>query len=80
MKRTELFALADKCRVDGIVNKEKLRNEIVSYLKSDEGQKLLQDTPRITIDYGNNVFDSSFPLQEQPLEQIAELIIQEVVT
>ncbi len=78
MNRTDLFALADKHRVNGKLDREKLRKEIIEYFKSDEGQKVLQETPRVTIDYGDNVFDSSFPLQEQSLEKIAELIMQEV--
>lgn len=78
MNRTDLFALAGKCRVNGKLDREKLRKEIIEYFKSDEGQKVLQETPRVTIDYGDNVFDSSFPLQEQSLEKIAELIMQEV--
>lgn len=78
MNRTELFALADKCRINGELNRAKLRQEIVDYFKTGEGQNVLKNAPRITIDYGNNVFDSSFPLQEQPLERIAELIMQEV--
>ena len=73
MNRRELFELADKYRVNGVLDKEKLRQEIIDYLKSDEGQKFIQSTPRITVEASD-----VFPLHEQSLDRIADLIIQEV--
>lgn len=86
MKRDELFNRAEKHRKKGKGEKEsldtegrqKMREELIEYLKSEEGQRALRATPKVTIDYGNGVFDQNFPLHEQPIEKIADLIMQEV--
>ena len=70
MNRTELFALAEKHPT-----REGLRQALIDYLQSPAGQEVIKNTPRITIDYGNNVFE--VPL-EQSIERIADLIMQEV--
>ncbi len=79
MNRSNLFALADKYRKDGKADKAKLRAELIEYFKSEQGQAVLNNAPKVTIDYGGNIFDSTYPLQEQPLERIVDLILQEVV-
>lgn len=77
MNRNDLFKIAKKHSKDGVLDREAMRKELIEYFKSDKGQEALRKTPRVTIDYGDNVFEP--PLQEQPLERIADLILQEVV-
>ena len=78
MNRSDLFEIAKKNSKDGVLDREAMHAELVEYLKSEAGQKELRDTPRVTIDYGDNVFDNDYPLQEQSLERIADLIMLEV--
>lgn len=69
MKRDELFALAKKHKRD----KAKIRADLIAYFNSPEGRETLRKSPRITVE-----FEPNFPLQDQPVERIVDMILQEL--
>jgi len=73
MKRVQLFSLFEKHKKKpDKERKETMRRELIEYLKSPEGQEALKKAPRVTVE-----FEPNFPLQEQPVERIADLILRE---
>lgn len=53
------------------LDRDSLREELIAYYKSEEGQRELKAAPRVTVE-----FQPNFPLQEQPVETIVDMILQ----
>lgn len=76
MKRDELFALAKMVREAGKAKdraRAAVQRELIACFRSPQGQEALRRAPRVTVE-----FEPNFPLQEQPVERIVELIMQEL--
>lgn len=56
---------------DKRLDKDSLREELIAYYKTEEGQRELKAAPRVTVEHHPN-----FPLQEQPIEVIVDMILQ----
>lgn len=69
VKRDELFALAKKHKGD----KAKIRADLIAYFQSPQGQQALRKAPRSTVE-----FEPNFPLQDQLVERIVDMILQEL--
>ena len=88
MTRTQLFELAEKHGLRGkgkLTHEEKakrraaMKAELVAYFKSPEGRAALERAPRVNItDEDGRSLSSDFPLQDQALERLADLIMQEI--
>lgn len=76
LNRTDLRVLKEKHtkahgKGDKKLNKDSLRAELIAYYKSEEGQRELKAAPRVTVE-----FQPNFPLQDQPIEVIVDMILQ----
>ncbi|MHB8122587.1 MAG: hypothetical protein ACYDG4_10580 [Desulfuromonadaceae bacterium] len=76
LKRTDLNSLKEKHtkahgKGDKKLNKDSLREELIAYYNSEEGQRELKAAPRVTVE-----FQPNFPLQDQPIEVIVDMILQ----
>lgn len=76
MKRTDLDVLKEKhAKGQGKkkrLDREALRRELIDYYKSEAGHRELKAAPRVTVEHQPN-----FPLQDQPVEVIVDMIMQE---
>lgn len=74
MNRAQLFEIAgkhkDKPKHEA---KKAIRAELIAYFNSPEGQEELRKAPRVTVE-----FEPNFPLQDQPVERIVDMIMQEL--
>ncbi|MGB9886899.1 MAG: hypothetical protein ACPLRW_07880 [Moorellales bacterium] len=53
--------------------RQALRQELIEYFSSAEGQKALARAPKVTVEPGEG-----YPLQEQPVEKIVDLLLEEL--
>ncbi|MCL6557463.1 MAG: hypothetical protein K6U74_01435 [Firmicutes bacterium] len=76
LKRTDLDYLKKKHTTgkgkNRKLDRDKLREELIAYYKSEEGQRELKAATRVTVEHHPN-----FPLQDQPVEVIVDMIMQE---
>lgn len=75
LSRSDLFAMAEKHGIKANPSQAliRLRQELLDYYRSPEGQAEINSAPRITVEPGN-----IFPLQDQRIEVIVDLLLQEV--
>jgi len=76
LKRNQLFVIAAKHKKKAKTKEEARRNirdELIAYFNSPEGQEALRKAPRVTVE-----FEPNFPLQDQPIERIVDMILQEL--
>lgn len=76
LKRTDLEGLKKKhTKANGKgqkkLDRDSLRAELIAYYNSEEGQRELKAAPRVTVE-----FQPNFPLQDQPVEVIVDMILQ----
>ena len=76
LKRTDLNSLKEKhTKTNGKgekkLDRDGLRTELIAYYNSEEGQRELKAAPRVTVE-----FQPNFPLQDQPVEMIVDMILQ----
>lgn len=74
--RTDLNSLKEKHtrtigKGDKKLDRDSLREELIAYYNSEEGQRELKAAPRVTVE-----FQPNFPLQDQPVEVIVDMILQ----
>lgn len=75
MSRSDLFTIAERhgIKTNRAQALAKLRQYLLDYYRSPEGQAEINTAPRITVEPGN-----VFPLQDQNIEVIVGLLLQEV--
>ncbi len=69
MNRTELFKIAKKHNG----NLAAIRQELLDYYRSEQGQEEIRNAPRIPVEFNND-----FPLNDKPAELIVNLLMREV--
>ncbi|GAB7387354.1 hypothetical protein BSNK01_11900 [Bacillaceae bacterium] len=73
--REDLFAMAEKHGIRQ--NKSEalrlVREELMQYFQSPEGQEELRRLPRVYVD-----FNADFPLQDTQLQRVVDLLMPEV--
>lgn len=65
-KHTQVHGKGDKK-----LDRDSLRAELIAHYNSEEGQRELKAAPRVTVE-----FQPNFPLQDQPVEVIVDMILQ----
>ncbi|MGD9663118.1 MAG: hypothetical protein AB7U63_17820 [Porticoccaceae bacterium] len=75
MSRSDLFTIAERhgIKTNRTQALAKLRQYLLDYYRSPEGQAEISAAPRIIVEPGN-----VFPLQDQNVEVIVDLLLQEV--
>jgi hypothetical protein len=76
LKRDKLFEIARKHKAKAKSKhdaKKAIRDELIAYFNSPEGQEELRKAPRVTVE-----FEPNFPLQDRPIERIVDMIMQEL--
>jgi len=68
LKRDNLFGIAKKHKAKADAKKA-IRDELIAYFNSPEGQEELRKAPRVTVE-----FEPNFPLQDQPVRDIIEAL------